>query len=78
VPFGGQEADQGEHSRRNARDSRMRKKDYVSALETKVFDMEARDVALRAELAAVRSQLSTLQAEHYALLRRTGVQPVAH
>lgn len=61
-----------ERPRKPAREGRLRKKEYVGALEAKVMNMEARDEALRAELDAVRAQLVSLQSEHELLLEVTG------
>jgi hypothetical protein len=65
-------ATKGGKSRKSARECRLRKKEYVGALEAKVIDLEARDAALRSELGAVRAQLVSLQSEHKSLLRETG------
>jgi hypothetical protein len=57
-----------ERSRRNAREGRARKKQYIEQLETKLIKMESRDTSLRDELERNQLLLSTLQAKHLGLV----------
>lgn len=61
-----------ERSRRNARQSRMRKKEYVTTLEAKVSTMEKEDACTKAELKRTQQQLADLLTKHEALLLKVG------
>jgi len=58
-----------ERSRRNARECRVRKKEYIGSLEAQVSMMENRDTQLQGQLDAARIQLAMLQAKHGDLIR---------
>lgn len=60
-----------ERSRRSARECRIRKKEYVVMLESRVTEIEAQDKTLRSTLQETQFRLALLQAEHDALLKRT-------
>jgi len=59
-----------ERSRRNARQSRMRKKEYVTTLEAKVSAMQKEDARTKAELTSTQLQLADLMQKHEALLSK--------
>jgi len=59
-----------ERSRRNARQSRMRKKEYVTTLEAKVSAMQKEDARTKAELTSTQLQLADLMQKHKALLSK--------
>jgi len=59
-----------ERSRRNARQSRMRKKEYVTTLEVKLSAMQKEDARTKAELTSTQLQLADLMKRHEALLSK--------
>jgi hypothetical protein len=59
-----------EKVRKSARESRIRKKEYVTMLETRVSQIEAQDKGLRAVLEETQRKFAILQAEHDDLRRR--------
>jgi hypothetical protein len=69
----GEEADGDEskleRSRRNARECRLRKKEYIGSLEAKVSLMESRDLQMQEQVNSAKEQLALLKAKHGALVR---------
>jgi hypothetical protein len=58
-----------ERSRRNARECRLRKKEYIGSLEAKVSLMECRDLQMQEQVNSAKEQLAVLKAKHGALVR---------
>lgn len=61
-----------EKNRTSAKECRLRKKEYVSNLEKKVIEFEAREAARAQEFEIVQAQLRELQQAYAELSRRTG------